>query len=390
MSGEAPKSAPKATPATAAPPAAEPGWRRVAGRAVGIGVPILAAYLGLATFLSLDRNPRTDDASVRANVVGIAANVEGYITEVLVQDNQPVKLGDPLITIDRRPFEIALADAGAKLGLVDLEVRELEDDIRAAEAAILQARAAAEYSRNHLERIEPLLAKQFVTPDAVDKARSEKRQTEAAVVEVEAALAAARNRLGEIGDVNARRAAAQAVVEKARLNLEYCSIRSPVDGYITNFNISPGAYVHAGDQVFAVVDASRWFVSANYQETDLRRIKPGMKVRIYLMAYPAEPFEGVVQGIGWALSMPYEKESGVLPVTDPTLDWVRLAQRFPVRIDLGQSDPQRPFRMGATATTIVESGRFGAVPPWIHKSLPGWIEGLPFMPDFPDEGDSDL
>ncbi len=382
---QADTSPPTAAPASRAAPSAQarPGRERFIGRAIAWGSPLLGLYLGLATFLSLHHHPRTDDANLRANIVAISANVSGYVSQVDVVDNQAVKQGDMLFVVDRRPFELALLEAESALRLVDLEIREYADKIVLARAAITEAEAAALYAEQYLARIEPLLAKQFVTPDDIDRAQRDVKMRRAAVQEKRAALAAAENALGESGGVNVRRSAAIAMSERAKLELAYCEVRSPVDGFVTNMNVSPGTYLKSGDDLFAVVDGSQWFVLANYQETDIRRIAPGMKARIYLMAYPEHPIEGVVQGIGWALELPYVSQDGVLPSPEPMLDWVILAQRFPVRITLPPADPARPYRMGATATAIIEMDEHGSIPPWVERILPDWIRGLPLMPERP-------
>lgn len=130
-------------------------------------------------------------------------------------------------------------------------------------------------------------------------------------------------------------------------------MRAPFDGYVTNLNIAVGEYANQGRQVFALVDDREWYVMANFREDFLASIAPGMEAEIYLMSYPRRKFRGRVQGIGWAL---YQKDGstvGVLPAVEPTLNWVRLAQRFPVRILLEESDPAHPFRMGASAVVTI-------------------------------------
>ncbi len=367
-----------------------PRTKQIAGRTLGIAIVVVAAYCSLAVFRSLRDHPRTDDASVRANVVPVAAKVDGYVAKVAIVDNTRVAQGDLLFVIDQRPYEIELAGAAAGLEIVELQIRESEAAISAAEAQVLSTRAEAEYARSYLERLEPLRSRQFVSPDNVDRAVRAKRVAESNVLAATADLELKRNALGLVGSVNVRRAAAQAKVEAARLNLEYCTVRSPVDGYVTNMNLSPGALAKSGDQLFAIVDDSQWFVIANYMETDLRYIKEGMKARIYLMAYPNRPFAAVVQGIGRAVKVPQSKDVGVLPQPDPTLDWVRLAQRFPVRLEFTEVDDAHPYLMGATATVIVECSQQGVVPTWIERVLPDWIDSLPLMPDRPDAADSDL
>jgi len=371
-------------------PARGPGVvRRFAGALVGIAITLWCAWSVIVVMVVLDRRPRTDDATVTAHVVGVAANVGGYVSRVAVVDNQPVSQGDLLVEIDARPFEIALADAKAKLALTELEVREIEDRIVVAAVSIEARRAEVDYARQYLTRIEPLLARQFVTPDQVDEARRNVKVAEAKVAESEAELRRAQNSLGQLGDVNVRVAAAKAAVEKARLDLDYCSIRSPVDGFVTNMAVSPGRFVHAGEKLFALVDGSQWFVIANFVETEIERVRPGAKVEVWLMAYPNRRFSGTVQGLAWAVTPAATREVGTLPAPDPTLDWVRLAQRFPVRIILEPFDAKHPYRMGATATAIIDTEHSRPVPAWIERTIPGWIRGVPLMPDARPPG-SDL
>lgn len=346
----------------------------ICGRAFGIASVLSAVVLSFLTWWELDIRPRTDDAYLRANIVGIAANVSGYITELAVVDNQKVTIGDLLFRVDVRPYQAELDVALANLAYVDLEIQALKDAITQREAEIASAEAVALYNVQYLARIEPLLPKQFVTPDQIDAAKRNVRSSEAMVLQTKAALAQAVANLGQIGDVNVRRARAQAMVVEKQLNVGYCEVRSSVNGYVTNFNTSVGQYAQEGEQVFALVDTSSWYLLANYQETDIRMIAPGMDVEVYLMAYPRIRFHGVVQGIGWALYDPDQGSIGVLPTVSPTLDWVRLAQRFPVRIVMDPSPEQSPYRMGATATAIVLSNQTREVPGILKPLLPDAME----------------
>ena len=202
-----------------------------------------------------------------------------------------------------------------------------------------------------------------------------------------AALAQAKANLGQMGDINVRREKARAAVVEAQLNVGYCEVRSPVDGFVTNFNISVGQFAQIGQQQFALVDASNWYLLANYQETDLRDIRPGQAVEVYLMAYPLTRFRGVVQGVGWALYDQNQGSNGVLPTVSPTLDWVRLAQRFPVRIVMDASpDPEaKPYRMGQTATAIVQTRTHREVPdilkPLVPDAMQRWLDTLGTRPE---------
>jgi len=383
--------APPATPPPVRPPAKPappppPRSKRIAGRIFGVTMIVSAFVLSFLTWWELDIRPRTDDAYLRANIVGIAANVSGYITELAVVDNQKVKIGDLLFKIDVRPYQAALDLAVANLGYVDLEIQALEDAIRQRDADVVAAEAVAKYNVQYLARVEPLLPKQFVTPDQIDAAKRNVKASEAAVAQAKAAAAQARANLGQLGNINVRRAKAQATVVENQLNVGYCEVRSPVDGYVTNFNISVGQFAQVGQQVFALVDTSNWYLLANYQETDLRGIEPGMEVEVYLMAYPLARFHGTVQGVGWALYDPNQGSNGVLPTVNPTLDWVRLAQRFPVRIVMDATpDPVKlPYRMGATATAIVHTRQKRQVPdilkPLMPDGLRSWLDTLATPP----------
>ncbi len=244
-----------------------------------------------------------------------------------------------------------------------------ERTVSASRAQLAKAAADADYAGRYFERLEPLLPDRFVTPDAVDRARSNAEAAAAAVVaaeamvaKAEAELATAIANLGQIGDANALRTAAEMAVANARLFLDYCFVRSPIDGYVTNLNISAGEYANEGQQVFAIVDRSIWFVMANFKEMDLPYFDVGAAVEIYRLSEAGERLEGVVQGIGWAIHQQDGATIGVLPEVSPTLDWARLAQRFPVRI-IVEGEPQRPLRMGETMSVIVMPPGDGFPPP---------------------------
>ena len=354
------------------------------GWVLGIGFILMGAFSLLVFAAELEDQPRTEDAYTRANIIGIAPHVSGRILELNVDDNQPVEEGDLLFVVDPRPYEIALQEAQAQLELVNLEIAGYQDGIKASEAKIVAAkakiaqhRALADYSAQYLARVEPLLGGRFVTPDQVDKARSEALAMEAAVATAQAELAQAKQEyrvsvtnLGEVEDTNARRVAAQVEVNRAKLFLDYCYVEAPFDGYITNLNITVGEYANVGEEVFAIVDRTVWYVMANFKETYLEYLEIGDLVEVYLMAYPQYRIKGRIQGIGWAITDTEGPSLDPIPTVSPTLDWVRLAQRFPVRIIVEEHPPELTLRMGATAVVIVMPGekelpkaRF----PWIRE-----------------------
>ncbi len=301
--------------------------------------------------------PRTDDAYVRANIVGIAPHVSGPIVSLPVVDNQHVDKGDLLFEVDPRPYQDVFNKLDAQLKLTHLDVNAYEDAIRAATAEQHRREADAAYARQYLHRIEPLLTKHYVTANDVFNARSRVEAEEAGVRNAASEVKRAQNQLGKFGDINARLKAAEAEVADAKLNVEYCYVTAPFDGYVTNLNIAVGQYANEGRDVLALVDNRVWYVIANYRENFISHIKPGMRVDVFLLAYPNHRFRGTVQGLGWALYQTNGATVEGLPSVEPTLNWVRLSQRFPVRITLDDRDPNYPFRMGATAVVTIQGFR---------------------------------
>jgi membrane fusion protein, multidrug efflux system len=330
---------------------------RIIGRIVGImivaGAIVVGGYVTRMYYLY----PRTDDAYVRANIVGLAPHVSGPIVELPVHDNQHVRAGALLFVVDPRPYKSALDKAEANLMLTNLQIKALEDAIRAAGARQVQLQADAAYDRQYLQRIEPLLKRHFVTENDVFNARSRLEAAQAGVESAQSDLRRAQNDLGQYGDINARRRAAEAAVYDAKLNVGYCWVRAPFDGYVTNLNIAVGQYANEGREVLSLVDNRQWYVLANFRENFLSHIRPGMRADVYLLSYPNKRFRGRVQGIGWALYQGNGASVEGLPQVEATLNWVRLSQRFPVRIILSDPDPSFPFRMGSTAVVTIQGNR---------------------------------
>lgn len=328
-------------------------FARVFGAAIMAGAVVAAIYVGVLYYVY----PRTDDAYVRANSVGVASHVSGPIVKLPVADNQHVREGDLLFVVDPRPYQSALDNAQAKLDLTELEIKALQDAISAARAEETRRAADAAYARQYLARIEPLLKRHFVTANDVFDARSKARAAEADVDNARSAVRQAQNQLGQFGDINARRKAAEAAVYDAKLNVNYCYVRAPFDGYVTNLNIAVGQYANEGKEVLSLIDNRTWYVMANFRETFLSHIRPGMSAEVFLLSYPNHRFRGRVQGIGWGLYQQNGATVQGLPEVEPTLNWVRLSQRFPVRIILGPNNPEFPFRSGQTAVVTIQGYR---------------------------------
>lgn len=330
---------------------------RLVGHVLSAAIIIATVIVGLFAVRLYYVYPRTDDAYVRANMVGIAPHVSGPITRLPVVDNQYVKQGDLLFIVDPRPYQAALDAATAKLQLTELDIRALEDAIRTAQSQQVRLEADTAYDKQYLARIEPLLAKHFVTANDVFNARSRVNADEAAIAAAHSDVSKAQNQLGQYGDINALRAAAQAAEYNAKLNVGYCYVRAPYNGWITNLNIAEGQYANEGRDVLSLVDDRTWYVVANFRENFLSHIAPGMTADVFILSYPNKRFRGRVQGVGWALYQENGATVEGLPRVEPTLNWVRLSQRFPVRIILEDRDPKFPFRTGSTAVVTIQGYR---------------------------------
>jgi len=388
----------------------DPGARRTLGRLIGAGIVVAAAIMVVVTLVQWEIRPQTDDATVRANFVGIAPQVNGHIVELHVRDNQEVKEGDLLFLIDPRPYEIALERARATLALTRKEVDGLKNgaatavagvsraeaqlnasasdvtrremDPVVADAEIARLEAQFQHADEHLKRLEPLLPQQFVSVDRVEEARTQRASalaalneararkraavatlastraqhvaTEAALQQAHSERARAQDAIGQIEGTNARLAAAEAAVHSAELDLSYCTVRAPFTGLVVNMNISNGAFARAGVEVFTLVDTRTWYVVANFRETQLRHIPAGAPVDVYLQSQPSKHFRGTVVGLGWAVLPENGTSVNGLPRVERSLDWIRLAARFPLRIKV--ENPDDSFRIGASAVATVQGG----------------------------------
>jgi multidrug efflux system membrane fusion protein len=399
-------------------PDANNGPQKLLSRKFTVGVALAAVALGLVALYHTHHNPRTADAEVFANFIGIAPQVEGPIVHLNVRDNQFVKQGELLYEIDERPYqyklETAISDQAALEGQITDEQRRInalvsavsvaqanihssQADVARWAAAVDQARAdvanseqgvarvKAEwtYASNNLHRLEPLLTKQFVTVDQVDRARTSEiaqsealKQSESQLRLSQAALQSAIAQFERSGAtldqskaqhqqsqhavttleplVN-QRGARDAAVKDARYNLNNCKVYAPFDALVTNLTISEGAYAHVGQQVFTLIDARTWWAIGNFREGQLTHIVPGMRADVYVLSKPDVRFAGVVDSIGFGVT-PDPDVIGTLqpglPDVQRTLNWVHLASRYPVRVRVENPSPDL-FRIGESAVVTI-------------------------------------
>ncbi len=322
-------------------------------------------------------NPWTRDGRVRADVVQIASRVTAPIVALPIVDNQFVRAGDVLFKLDSRTFESALAQAQANLEVTHYEVAAMapqvtsaESSIRAAQASVAQAEANVAEAKAQLakdkadyERQQGLLAKHAAAKKAVESAKASYEVSKGKLKAAQAGVAGARASLGTQGESNARLQLAKAQLDQAKLNLDFTTVTAPVDGYVTNLRLRLGDQMVANRPALALVDVNSFWVHGYFKETEIANIRPGDRAVVTLMTYPDTPLEGRVESLGWGISRSDgAPATDLLPSVAPTFEWIRLAQRIPVRIKLGDVPEGVQLRVGTTSSVLVRTGETSAVP----------------------------
>ncbi len=289
----------------------------------------------------------TDNAYVEADIAVIAARVPGYIATVPVADNQPVAKGDPLVTLVDADYRAAFAKAEAEVerqrraqGSASAEVAVETSTVKESEAALVAAEADARRAAADAARAEGLLAQGWVTRATVDARRAEAETSAARVAEKRAAIASARAQrqvaTGGMGGAGAALKAALAVRDAAALDLENTVIRSPGSGIVGNRTARPGQFARSGQQLMVVVPSAEAYVVANFKETQIAGMKPGMPVRVTLDAYPDIRMTGRVDSFSPASGSRFS----IIPPENATGNFTRIVQRVPVKIHLDQPLPE--------------------------------------------------
>jgi multidrug efflux system membrane fusion protein len=335
--------------------------RAIFGKILGWGFVVSAILLGALAARNMLIHPRSGTGSkIAANAIGIAPRVSGPIKSLPLQDDQAVKQGDVLFEIDPEPYELAARVARANRDAIAGEILNIERTIAAqkanvlaAQAVLAQAETARTQAEDSLRRVEPLLAKNYATADSVEKARNARDTAVAAVNAAQAQLSAAEFAVQDIAPLQAKLKATEAALAEAELSVRDCTVRAPFDGRVAGLNISVGAFARTAIDVLTLIDTGDWHVEANFRESELGRIQAGDRAEVQIMTAPGRTFAGEVESVSSGVSeLPKLPYSG-LPVVKRELDWVRLAQDFPVRIRFTESVPPDLLRVGATVTATI-------------------------------------
>ncbi|OGT31951.1 MAG: hypothetical protein A3E87_00130 [Gammaproteobacteria bacterium RIFCSPHIGHO2_12_FULL_35_23] len=315
---------------------------------------IVVAFIALGILIYWHHEtlyPSTDDSYLNANVIHISPQVSGPVTQIFVENYQTVKQGQPLLQIDPRPFQIAVNAAEAQLALSLQKEQSAVAAVNIAKTEIPQKQADLTLARDNARRILALVKDGQASKQQGDEVINQLQVTQAGLQAAYKNLDETLAELGAQGNLNATVRAAKAKLDQANLNLSYAMIIAPNNGIIVNFDVRPGTLVQAGNELFDIVENNLWWVDANFKETQLDRIRSGQSAIIVTDMYPDHPFKGQVYkvspGSGAAFSL--------LPPENATGNWVKVTQRFPVKIIITNTSSQLPLRIGASAKVIIDT-----------------------------------
>lgn len=299
-------------------------------------------------------HPSTDDAYVQAHIVDIAARVSGPVIAVHVAENDYVEAGSPLFDIDPATFDAAVASAEANYELAMQATGANDAEVGVALSTLEERRVTLARAKRSLERATSLSRTNLIAESEFDNAVATEAEAAAAVERARADVRRAQSKLGAKGDRNAAQRAAAAAVTAARLEQSFTRVVAPVAGWISNITLREGAMVIEERPQFSIVEDGHWWVEANFKETDLNSMRPGLPAEITIDMYPDLVISGRVESLGAGSGAVFS----LLPPENATGNWVKVTQRFPVRIaiDPRTDDPRnlRPLRVGASATVTVD------------------------------------
>lgn len=322
-----------------------------------------ALLLGLFIAQYLTRYPASDDASIDAEVVHVASNVSGRLLELKVEENARVKKGELLFRLDPETYELAAKQAQANLdiALAALDTRRrlvASETLTARVAADQQKRAMTNYelSQRTTERLKPLAGKAYVPAQEFDQAQTTQRDAATSLEQAKSQRAAAEYNIGNANGALAAVNAAESSLALAQKALRDTEVYAFQDGRIVGLSIREGEMIAPSQSLFTLIATEEWHAVANFRESDLPSIREGDCATVYTMIDRSRSIRGIVDGIGWGvmdtdrINLPRS-----VPWVEKSLNWVRVAQRFPVRIRLNEP-PEELMRLGASAVVQIKSG----------------------------------
>ena len=293
----------------------------------------------------------TENAYVRGHIYSISSRIQGTLLTIDVTDNEAVKAGQTIATIDPKDYDAAVAKAEATLNEKAAALAANQANIAQAKAQMEALKSQLNLARIELERASALFNRQSIPKQNYDRAATAEQVAQAQLVAAQKQVAATEAALGE----NARKVeTAQASLDEAKLKRSYCTVVSPTDGEISRKSAEAGQVVAPGQPLCAVVplDLKEIWVEANFKETQLTNVRPGQKVKLWADIDKRRTFTGSVESISAGTGAVFS----LLPPENATGNWVKVVQRVPVRIKLDEgTDPEHKLRLGLTVTVEIDT-----------------------------------
>ena len=295
--------------------------------------------------------PSTDNAYVGSNIVRVASEVSGPVIRGYVRSDERVTAGDPLFDIDPTLYDAALRNALAQFDAAASAAGTAGDSLKKAATTPEEKRAALEDAIKTYREAKDARQPDQPPSDQLTTAAKAWQDALKAYKDAEDAFAAEQDKPLTVTTPTVQLRAAAAQLAKATHDRVKTHTTAPADGIVSNISLRPGATVQAGSPQFAIIEGNRWWVDANFKETDLARIKVGQPATVYLDMYPDVTFEGTVESISSGSGATFS----VLPPENASGNWVKVTQRFPVRISLTNPPSDKPLRVGASATVTIDT-----------------------------------
>lgn len=326
---------------------------------------LILVLLGFFFFYKYkEKNILSEDAVVYANVVHISPAIPGKLSELLVKDGDRVKRGDVLFRLERDVYEWRVQQTEAELAIAQAALHTRGRVVKAesanaviAQEQITRAQTNLALATRTVERLRPLVAQGYATQQELDIAVTAERDARISLSQAGSQSQAAEQLVGHAGGAQAAVQVAEAAVAMAKKALEDTEVRAPHDGLVVGLRVGTGERLAPGQSLFTLVNSEKWYAQALYLETEVPEIPIGACASVYVLASPKQVMEGKVVNIGWGVNS--EEVINLprsLPYVQKSLNWVRVAQRFPVQV-LIKDPPPELMRMGASATVTVRSGQ---------------------------------
>ena len=322
-----------------------------------IGVVVVCFIMFLLYVLSDRHTPYTDQARIKGLSIPIVANVAGYITDISVQLHSSVNVGDTIFQIDRRPYELAIRNAEARLQNTQQQVGAKTATVESAAGRLGVAKAQLDRAQRNYDRVMKVLEENPGALSLADRDAAETALTQAVeqVASAEADLEKAEQQLGVSGPDNPQVRSAVVALEQAHLNLAFSTIVTPSQGVVESYNVDLGYYASPGQPLAMLVTYTDLWIQADLKENNISNMKPGDPVEFVLDVAPGKIFKGKIRSLGYGVSSG-SNERGKLPDVKGTSGWLRDPQRFPVIIVMDNQEVLPYSRLGGQADVVVFTG----------------------------------